>query len=261
MIKVITIESERKSAEKLGWPTYSSPHFYVDDCENDVIIRWGYGAELYNRQMKLQEFTNVINPSKAIALNCDKNKALQKLASVVNTPKIYLKKVPKGKLVVYRSTSHTGGNGFNVQRGPIKIEMGRYATEFINTKTEFRVWFANGKTMMARRYTTNKEKLKAKYQCRSSYLYRFYKKVPKSLHDQVLKAANVIGLISGAADILYYRGKYYFTELNSSPSIDDSKGMLVKFYKNNLLNFIKKKFKNVDYQSTNILDLGKFKIV
>jgi glutathione synthase/RimK-type ligase-like ATP-grasp enzyme len=55
-----------------------------------------------------------------------------------------------------------------------------------------------------------------------------------------LKAAKIIGLEAGAADILSANGHYYFLELNSAPTIDLMR--IERFYKRNIVKLIAKKF-------------------
>lgn len=236
MIKIFTIGSESKSAEKLGFPVFLSEMDRIDDHDKDIIIRWGFSYKLYDKNDQYKEFSKVINPGSKIELNCRKNEALKLLSQVVKTPHIFDKAVPAGKLAVVRPTSHTGGAGFNVMQGPIKLDEWQYSTEFIKTSTEFRVWFAGNKTLCARRVT---KKQIPQYPCRSNWGYKFCK-ISDRLHRDTLLAKDKIGLELGAADVLYYRNNYYFLELNSAPTLDAKK--LVTFYKTNVLKLVKEKF-------------------
>src|ERR1017187_773517 len=246
MIKVFTIIREFESAKRLGFETYTFlPSSYAHDFDNDIIIRFGNGSSLYGKKGKQiisTEFKNVINPAKAICLNVQKHKALKEFRKVVLTPSIFEKIVPKNELVVVRPINHTEGLGFSVCRGFLKIPPNHYASKWIKTNTEFRAWFINNQVIIAKRYTTNKNRLAEKYPCRSKWLYRIYKKCPNKLKEQVLKGANQLGLEFGCADILFKNKKYFFCEFNTSPSLDDSKGILAKFYRTNLLKLAKKKF-------------------
>lgn len=236
-IKVFTIDSELESAKKLGFETSTYP-YRVEDYDNYIVIRWGFGQEIYNRENKLSDFKRVINPQRSIQLNCRKNVALRVMSRVVNTPRMFVRRVPRG-LYVYRPTHHTSGQCFAVNTGPFRIRRGFYATEFIRTETEFRVWFCGNATLCAKRVTQSKEKLNQKYKCRSLWAYRFWKKTPKRLAKQVIKAAKEIGLDFGCADILYKKGKYYFVEMNTAPSLDHR--ILINFYRTNLKKLIKRK--------------------
>jgi hypothetical protein len=240
MIKLFTICSEQRSAEKLGFPTFTYSGYNVNEFNNDVVLRWGNSMYLCNSENRVQEFKNVINHSKSIHLNCQKLNALKALSTVVKTPTIFEKVVPKRQLSVIRPHTHTGGSGFSVKRGPYVIDNSVYATQYLKTNIEYRVWYINGQTLMARRITSNKTRLKEKYPCRSLWSYKFYKAVPKQLHDQVCKAFAKIGLVSGAADVLKYRKKYYFLELNSAPTIDNSR--LVDFFSKNIKLIAKQMF-------------------
>lgn len=241
-IKVLTIPSESKSAQKLGFPMETYDFLSMGSHQDKVIVRWGNSNLTHNRASnKLEEYPFVLNKSESIVLNCSKQKALEKIATVVTTPKIFQKRVPRKKRAVYRNIFHSAGKDFAVIRGPKKIEENKYATEYIGTKYEFRVFFCGNSVMLCRRVTRNKNKIKEKYPCRSLWPYSFYKKVPKQLKAQVLAAAKTVGLDFGAADILFKNKKYYFLELNTAPSLDDKK--IIAFYKRNLKNMIMRRFK------------------
>ncbi len=240
-VVVWTCQSEYESAKKLGYPTFTNlPHNLEYYNENGIIvIRWGIGGDwYYGTDHTRGEFLNTFNTSKAICLNVEKRDALKKLSEVVLTPKIYDKSVPSGKLVVHRPTNHTGGQGFNVVKGPFNVNFGNYATAYIPNKKEWRVWFCNGKTMAAVRTTRSKSRLEQKYPAKSLWCYDFKKRVPKKLLSDTLKAAKQIGLVFGAADVIEYKKKFYFLELNTSPTVDSQE--IEKFYKSGLNNLIKK---------------------
>lgn len=244
-IRVFTCESERASAQKLGFETSVGGYFFTDDFSDSICIRWGMGSELSSKKTgKASEFKQVINPAKAIQLNVKKNEALAAMSKVVNTPKVF-KKVPRGKVVVYRPTSHSGGKGFQVVTGPFDVQEGYYATEYLKTDNEYRVFFCGGKTMCAKR-VPNKRYVKSKYVCRSMFAYEFLKKTPKDLHNMTLKAAKVIGLDTGASDVLKVGRKYVFLENNSAVTCDWD--IITKFYRKNLIALIKKKFPKAKLQ-------------
>ncbi len=240
MITILTIGSEYRSAVKIGFPTTTDWYEDISQCNpKNVVIRWGNSGMFEDAKDNEIDFARVLNPGKAIHTNCHKNLALELMAKVVNTPTQYKEKVPNGISAVVRHTNHSGGNGFNVLQGPLKLKLGQYATKYINTKTEYRVWFCGDKTMCAKRVT--KAKVSPPY-CRSQWGYRFCR-MNAALHNQALAAAKSIGLDCGAADILQYRGKYYFLENNSAPTLDHSK--LVAFYRTNLVELIKSKWPDV----------------
>lgn len=244
-IYVFTCESERASAEKLGFKTFVGNYHFTEQFKNDICIRWGLGADLLSSPKmgsKTKEFNRVINPAKAIQLNVEKDEALKTMSKVVNTPKIYSGKVPKNKLAVYRPTSHAGGKGFQVLRGPFEIGPDCYATQYLRTNNEFRVFFCGNKTICAKR-VPNKRYVKSKYVCRSMFAYEFLKKTPKQLHNMTLKAAKSIGLETGASDVLKVGNRYIFLENNSACTLDWE--IITKFYKRNLISLIKKKFPKV----------------
>ena len=249
MIRVLAIESEYESAKRLGIPNVSTFLYgRAEEFNNDLIIRWG-NSILYNNKdgTKVIEFKNVLNPSKSIHFNCTKSKSLQKLSTVVNTPKFYLSNeiVPENKLVVYRPDEHSGGKGFGVIKGEFKVNPYYYATEFIKTDTEFRVFYCGDKTMICKRITYNPERAKQKFVCRSLWNYSFLKKVPKILHNQVMKAKKVLNMDFGGFDILLSKGKYYFLENNSACTIDKSE--IAKFYNDGIKSLIKKKYPKFSY--------------
>lgn len=228
MVTVMTIESEQKSAERLGYTTTID---FCDPRTNDVVIRWG-NSELTGRT----DFKRVVNPSKAIVLNCHKLNALHKLAQVVKTPTLYTKRAPAETLVLLRPIAHTNGEGFKVVKGPIDIDRGFYGTSWVKTKLEYRVWFAWNKTLCAERvklrkysgddgqdYTTDVRIKPERYPCRSSWGYKFLENTPRALHRDVIKATKKIGLSLGAADVLVSDDEFIFLELNSAPTVDHKK--------------------------------------
>ena len=238
-VKVFTIESERESASRLGYPTSTHMGDYAYKYDDDIIIRWGNSKYLYTKDgLRNADFKQVINPAKNIRTNCEKNKATKLLAQVVNVPTLYEKSVPKDTLAVIRPTEHAAGNGFCVKKGPFKIEPGTYGTKFLKTNAEYRVWFCGNKTMCGRRVKMecNEEQ---EYPCRSNWGYHFVNGISPELHRQTLIAAKKIGLDCGAADVLYFKGRWYFLELNSAAS--DYHRVVREFYQNALEELVKKK--------------------
>jgi hypothetical protein len=228
MFQIYTMPSEVKSVSKTGYPVLTGIHPQTDN----VIMRWGLSN---NRN---SEFKKVINPGAAIALNCDKPAALEMMSKVVSTPTRFKEEIPQGALAVLRPRSHCGGEGFNVVRGKRKIGDDSYATRFIKTKVEYRVWFAWGEMICARRVCP-KNKKAGQYPCRSEWGYRF-RKVPERLKTLVPIAAHAIGLETGAADILFKKNRFIFLELNSAPTIDDRR--IANFYKHAIANGVKARF-------------------
>lgn len=251
-IKLYTIDSERVSVERLGFPTFTHLGSYVDAEKNNIIIRFGNSTLLYNNNASKQiEFPNVLQTSKAIANNCSKDESLAKMAKVVPTPKMYKVGdiIPKNKLIVFRRNQHSGGQGFQVTKFPTphKVESGFYGTEFISTDKELRCWFINSRVITGRRVTQSAERLKQKYKCRSLWPYKMWHTTPKKLEKYVLAAAKELGLIFGAADIIFKNGKYYFLENNSCPTLDHPK--IIKFFKQGLARLVKKNFSDFNKQS------------
>lgn len=241
---VLTIDSEYESAKRLGYPTHTCLGDYAYKFDNDVIIRWGNSRQVYTRDgSRSAEFACVINSAKAIRQNCQKHQASKLLAQVVNIPTLWEKKVPKGALAVVRPIEHSAGSEFSVQKGPFAVKPGTYATRFIKTDREYRVWFCGDKTMVGRRVKMqcNEEQ---EYPCRSNWGYEFCDGISLELHHQTLMAAKKIGLEVGAADVLYFKGQWLFLELNSAASVDHR--VVREFFQVALEELIKKKVK--EYQ-------------
>ena len=242
-IKVFTIESEAESARRLGYPTHTWLGDYANKYDDDIIIRWGNSSNLYcSTGSRSAEFKQVLNPASAIRQNCRKHESVKLMAQVVNVPTLYEIAVPKGVLAVIRPTEHAAGNGFSVQEGPLKIERGTYGTRYLDvTKSggEYRVWFCGDKTMCGRRVKMecNEEQ---KYPCRSNWGYEFCDSISPALHHQTLMAAKKIGLDVGAADVLFYKRKWYFLELNSAASVDHR--VVREFYQTALAELVEKRF-------------------
>ena len=242
-VVVITCGNEIESAERLGFKTTHVGGDYVKKYEKDVVVRWGNSTPAYsNDGAHHGEYTNVINTAESIRRNCNKFQALRLLSQVVFVPAIYEKKVPTGVLAVIRPIEHAAGNGFNVVTGPHVVIAGSYGTRFLQTPTEYRVWFCGDRTMCGRRVKMkiNEEQ---KYPCRSNWGYEFSGGVSMDLHRQTMAAAKIIGLDSGAADLLYYKGKYYFLELNSAPSVDHR--VVREFYQVSLDKLFRERFPTI----------------
>jgi hypothetical protein len=242
-IQLYTIDSELKSAKRLGFPATIHLGGFSSKYDNCVIVRWGNSELHYKDESgKISDFKSIINTSRAISLNCDKAKASALLGKVVKTPRLFRDKIPKGITAVVRPETHSAGYGFEVVTGPHELKNGNYATEFIQTDTEYRVWFAGDRTIHGQRVNLDKKSKPEQYPCRSNwgYSYSYDDVVPCDLHQQTLAAAAKIGLELGAADVLYKGGKYYFLELNSAPSVDTKRIKL--FFQKNIPIVVKKKF-------------------
>ena len=252
MVKVLTIDSEFKSAQKLGYPTdvaFSSR--WADSYDRDIVIRWGNSYLYYSRDDETKansDFKNVVNSASSIALNCRKNEASQKMAAFVDTPKLYLGKVPK-RLVVVRPFRHSHGVGFRVLQGPFPLGKDTYATEYINTKTEFRVWYVKNHFLCAKRIP-KRGQIVDKYPCRSEYCYSFCK-MPAKLTRQVLLAARSLGISFGAFDVLKHKRKFYFCENNTAPTIDHKKIRL--FFQKYIPELLKEKFPDMEVTAPRVV--------
>lgn len=242
---ILTCNSELESAKKLGYEnTVTILNGITDQYKTDLVVRWGNGAEYVNQFGSASEFPNAITNYKNIELNCSKHECSKKLSEVVLTPKLWTKNIPRGKLAVYRPTAHASGKDFKVVKGSFNIEPNHYATEFIKSDREIRVWYCNGKTMAARRVTKNQKRLSEEFKCRSLWSYKIWKKTPKHLHKKAIKAANHLGFKYGAFDIIISKdNKYYFLENNTAPSLDHSK--IIKFYQRGLKSIVNKKSKEL----------------
>lgn len=242
MIKLLTIKSELESAKKLGFEAVTQfESDFTSDLANDIIVRWGNSGLYYKDRYSYSacDFNNVINTSSAIRANCHKLNATKKLSTVVDVPNLYHNVIPDGKKTVVRPIEHAAGSDFAIKTGPFQLSYNYYATEFIDTENEYRVWFCGKEVFACRRVPLNEADEKA-FPCRANWGYSYLSSVPKSLKDKTLAAAKKIGLEIGAADVLEKDGKYYFLELNSAPSIDTN--TLIRFYKNGIEKLAKKKF-------------------
>ena len=222
-ILLYSLQNDLEKVSTIGLPTVSSlDGLPARQINNTVVVRWGKSMipNGYER-----DFKYVINPSNAIRLNVQKKRAQEvMIRRGVRTPRLFDKVVPKGVVAVMRPMEHEEGNGYTICRGEMHVPPGHYATEFIKTDTEVRVWFARtGRahmdTLMAYRVPMKGQR-EGHFPCRASFGYDDFQGAPRHLHDQVLKAANAIGLDCGAADILIVGNKGVILELNSSPSVD-----------------------------------------
>lgn len=237
-IILLTISSELESAKRLGFETHTGVNTSVESYNDSIVIRWGRSQLYCNKKGRSVDFSNVINPSAAINLNCCKDKSIIRIGRVAPTPKIFTKEIPLGVRAVIRYNEHTNGSDFKVKEGPYKLMDQEYAKEFVDTDIEYRVWFVGNKIFGCKRVPLNVSHTK-QLPCRSEWGYK-YVKVPSILSSYTLAAAKEIGLESGAADVLEKDGKYYFLELNSAPSIDTNK--LIKFFRRGLIELVNHKF-------------------
>lgn len=240
MIKILPINA-RASVKRLNFPLIHNPK-YIGDHWNDIIVRWGNSVKTFRRNGDIKDFRFVINPRKGIKLNIDKKESLKLLSQNISTPRIFTPEgestIPEGIKAVLRGNTHHCGSNLEVVDGPFRVEAG-YATEFLPSQKEFRVWFCNNNTIAAKRfnYDDNEE---GEFVCRSNWGYQFLSFVPPLLHNDTVRAANVISLDCGAADVLFYNDRYYFTELNSAPACDHSK--IIHFFRENIINMCRTKF-------------------
>lgn len=240
---IVLTPDHESTARRIGYPisTYLP---YNTDLKKTVVIRWGNGFQ--DAPIKdpifseYEDFENVLNKQKSIELNVNKPEALKVLSRVVNTPKAYFDAVPSRKTVVYRPTSHAKGSGFSLKAGPFLIQKGYYATEFIKTKKEVRVFVCGNRTMTCSR---EKGKKSDSDVCRSNWAYRKFRKSPKRLHAAALKAAKALNLDLCAFDVIVKGRKYYFLEGNTSPTIE---GKSRQFFQQGIKFLIKRKFPHIN---------------
>ena len=248
-IRLITIDSEINSAKKLDFPCSTYLRGYVEDYDSDIIVRWGRSCLWPKKPSKPLEYKNgefkkVLNHYQSIIDNCNKKLSLQRLSTIVKTPKIYEKLVPKRVKCVYRPNNHSGGKGFKIVSGGVKVQEGYYATQFIKTNLEYRVFFCGNKTMTVTRVKPKNKNISLV--CRSLWGYNRFRKTPARLHKMALKAAKVLKLDMGAFDILVKNGNYYFLEANTAVTCDNKK--IRDFYNKNILKLCKlKKFNNLKF--------------
>jgi len=143
-IIALTIDNERKSVERLGFPTHTWINDKADNYNNSIVLRFGNSHLPYDGSHKQVEFRNVVNSANSIKLNCCKAVASYKLSKVINTPKIYIRNIPANRRVILRPIYHqSGGADFQIvkYKKKTKISNGNYATQFIDSKKEWRVWF------------------------------------------------------------------------------------------------------------------------
>lgn len=230
-MKILTSENELESATKLGFNTYLSTDSFwrYNTPLREPIVRWGC-----SKLIKDEEFQTVANPASAIKLNCDKPLARRTLGEVVKVPVNFDAEIPANTVAVLRRRNHSAGSDFHLVQGPAIVPVDHYASEYIATDAECRVWFADGAVLCGRRVSNSPNA--ASQICRSNWGYR-YTSISDTFGDLVLKAADKIGLQFGAADVLIKKTggvkEYYFLELNSAPSIDTL--TLVSFFRNGIL--------------------------
>jgi len=242
MIRILTIGSERKFVDRLGYTTSCYLTNSVESYNRDVVIRFGNSQAAYNHDRLPTDFRNVLNPAKAISSNIDKINTRRKLSAVVSTPKTFYKYTPNRGVFVIRHRGHASGSGFQVRESngvSIRLrEGGEYASEYVRGD-EYRVWFVGNRTMRALRYSATG--ITSRFPCRSKWSYEYCDNVPTDLHNQTLLGARTLGLDFGAADVIRSNGRWYFLEYDTAPSIDTA--TLRRFFKNNFDRLIRERFR------------------
>ncbi len=256
----LTIESEQKSFQKLGFETRTSLYGKTEDFNNCIILRGGNSSLSHNQYGRPQEFKNVINASKVIRFNCCKSGASRQLSKVIDVPKYWVRNIPSRKTVIYRPIYHkAGGADFKIMRTKkiTKIQKGFFASEFIKTRREYRVWFVrNGNNIAVIGAIRVKHQKELPKICRSAWSYKFCH-VPKGLVRHVFLGAKALGLEFGASDTLAVNGKprYYTCEFNSCPTMDAKR--IREFFLLNLGKLMKNKFKKVKKEEKSSIEFVK----
>lgn len=239
-VRVLTTEGNIQSAGKLGFPTYTRVEDITDDLATDevgVMVRWGHSGG--------NDHELVLNPAAAISDNCDKLSSKQALAGAVDAPAIYTSRVPRGITAVLRPLEHSQGSGFQLVAGPCAVPAGSYASKFIKTEKEYRVWFCGSHVFCARRVPMEGQGQAADEPCRSKWGYAWQDDVFPILGRKTQLARETLGLDLGAADVLWHEEerKYYFLELNTACSLDHRK--VLEFFKRSIPLAIQRKYSTI----------------
>lgn len=230
MTVVLTRPQNAVSAVKLGYPVVMAS---ADVPSGSAVIRWGNGTEPDKRGWPM-----VLNKKSVLELSTDKLEALRSMNRVVNTPTIYLDRIPHSTKAVIRPANHAEGSDFSVVTGPCFVPDGHHGTEFISPSREYRVWFVRGNYLVAKRVPRLSEGQSAEDLCRSKWGYSFVSECFPKLAEEMAKARTAIPLDFGAVDVLWkdgsggQPGKYYFLEFNSAPSLDHDR--VKDFFKTHL---------------------------
>lgn len=251
-IIVLAIQKDFQSARKLGFNTVTKLEGHVEDYGDAVIVRYGNSYLLRDMLGNIRDYQNTVNSAKSIRDNCrNKDFTLKRISKIVNTPKIWTcnEGVPRGIHVVYRPTHHTQGEHFRVVEGGFTVQPGFYATQWIQTEKEFRVWFVNNgqncNFLIARRFSQKPEENNKQFKCRSLWSYNFIKNGGfEVLKSKVKSISDLLGLEFGAVDVLSKDGTYYFLECNTAPSIDYP--VLEEFFTKGIKGIINIKFKHLE---------------
>jgi hypothetical protein len=244
-IKIYTCNSEVDSVRSLGFDvSVEIGGNYAPSFSNDCVIRWGNSRRIYNNASDknngiVSEFPNVINSGKAIKANLNKLRSIEVMSTIVKTPKTFTFEVPEGVKAVIRPLEHSGGAEFNLVTGPYEIQEGYYGVEFLETDSEFRCWFINGKTLVGRRVATTEEQ-RRQAPCRSKWGYEYIHSEFAKLREQTLKAAKLLGIEVGASDVLKVGNEYVFLEINTAVSCDTN--TVREFYKAGINEYARQKF-------------------
>lgn len=232
-----TMQSARLLADLVAEEVYDS----ADDLNESirppkVLLRWGNG---YGRIEDVSRVaTKVINKASAITLNCNKPEASDVLSDVVDVPHRYRRSIPEGVQAVLRPETHERGHDWELVTGPRVIPEGHYARKFIPVHDEYRMWYCNGQTLLARRARRPADERGAN---RAEWGYQFMRRPDVDLVSDTVKAFKAIGLDFGAADILHdtTNDRCYFTELNSAPALDHPN--VLEFFRTHLTALINNK--------------------
>lgn len=226
---IITNRRTSKSADLLGYKQIECVCMAPATHRKNPVIRWGATDSCDSDVV-------TVNSNHSIKMNCNKMQSSLMMATEVRTPMIYRKNIPDGLKVVVRPITHESmGEDFELVEWSAgdSIEGGHYATEFIETPYEYRIWKFGDEFLAAKRVKTREQaEGEADEDCRSEWGYSFMRPTD-TMKRQTTRAFKAVGLYFGAADVLWHEEDYcyYFLELNSAPSLDHPK--VLAFFKAN----------------------------
>lgn len=191
----------------------------IPEPENSVLLRWGLCAPIEGEDKVVEVF----NPAKAIKLTVNKVKMKEVfLEKGVPTPRL----LSHGQPLVVKDIYHRAGRGTMLLRG-------KYAEEFVETHSEYRVYVAFGKTLVRQKifmgeYNGVLERGEVRERSIRSHARGWrIRYVPLDsglgmpLREVAKKAVQALGLHVGVADVgVDGEGRYWVFEVNSGAHID-----------------------------------------
>lgn len=211
MSRILARPRTIKSARLIGYPAYQDS--ITDLLPGESVIIWG------NSDARPIEGHPMLNSNSRICTNkLRMHQTFQ--AGEVPSPTLYERDIPDGVEAVIRPLEHQGGSGFMRGRGPLRVPSGHYATEFLESELEYRVFFFNEEKFNVCRTKTSGDSL----ECRSQWDYYYCRCGPR-ISEIVDKARRATQLDFGAVDILDLNGRsnYMVLEVNTAPALDDDR--------------------------------------